>query len=67
MITLCLQRKRKTIFAAISPEMHKQVREFTAIKDISTQELLNLVYNRFGNISQESIAKYLQESGIQIE
>ena len=65
MITLCLQRNRKTIFTAISPEMRKQIREFAVTKNISMQEMMNLVYNQFGNISQESIAKYLQNSGNQ--
>ncbi|OGN09516.1 MAG: hypothetical protein A2606_03530 [Candidatus Yanofskybacteria bacterium RIFOXYD1_FULL_42_10] len=65
MITLCLQRNRKTIFAAISPEIHKRMRVFAWTNNISLQDIMEFVYNQFGNISQKSIAKYLQNSGNQ--
>lgn len=61
MNTLCFWLNRKPHFVAISPEIYQQIKMFTQITRLSFQEMIELVRNQFGNISQKSITQYLQE------
>lgn len=50
----------KPHFVAISPEIDKQIGAFTNMANISHQEMAELIYKKFGVVSQTSIIRYFK-------
>lgn len=63
MIRLFFQQNGKTKFVEISPETHERLRLYSWNVSISLQQIVNLIHKRFGDVSEESILRYLDRVG----
>lgn len=59
MVKLFFQRNGETKFVKISPETHERLRLYSWKISASLQQVADLVYERFGDVSEELILRYL--------
>ena len=59
MVQLFFQRDGETKFVKISPETHERLRLYSWKVNASLQQVANLVHERFGEVSEELILRYL--------
>ena len=63
MVKLFFQRNGETKFIEISPETHERLRLYSWKISVALQQVVNLVHERFGEVSEELILRYLDKLG----
>lgn len=63
MIELFFQQDGETRSVEISPETHERLKLYLWKINASLQQVVNLVYERFGDVSEELILRYLGRPG----
>lgn len=59
MVKLFFQRDSEIKFVEISPETHERLRRYSWRISASLEQVMNLVHERFGEVSEELILRYL--------
>ena len=59
MAQLFFREQGETKFIEISPDTHERLRLYCWEINLSLQQATNLIYERFGDISEELIIRYL--------
>lgn len=59
MIKLYFQKQGKTKFVEISPETHEQLRLHSYKLGLSLQQVTEMIYDQYGDMSEKLITQYL--------
>lgn len=61
LVKLFFQQNGNTKFVDISPETHERLRLHSWKVRVSLQQVVNAVHEKFGDVSEELIVRYLDE------
>lgn len=59
MVKLFFRKEGKTKFVEISPETHERLRLYSYKLSLSLEQMMEMILDRFGDVSEELIVRYL--------